>query len=243
MNSILKELGLLVYSLRDKSIKSSFINVLQKLKNEAKKTDKELKNEEKERKRLLKQLKKEDLERRKQSQRQLRKLMKIRGYWTKEANNRALQQKIQEEEAYNPIHLLHKTEIFKRYRINNLHSTTIEGFLELVKSKVIGILFPMNKCIYTLEITLFKYTTDEQGKETEVTRDHYFTTKAFVLLDKEDIHKSYDGLPEHFNRRLVELETRESGWMLKSINHLDIKLAKYKPLKGGCITTRLPPGL
>lgn len=234
MNSHIEKLDTLISSIKDRKVRLEFIKVRNDMRQE-------LRQNLPEKKRIIAQRKREDIQRRKESKRHLRQLMKTRGYWTKEADRRHKQQ--HEEE--NPIVLTHvsRNELIKKYKINNLYSKTIEEFLTTIRSKVLDKLSINHKVIYTLTLTLRKDDIDSTGRRVKLATDHHLVHRAIALIDIDDIRESYDGLTEHYNRRLEELETMGSGWTLDSIDYLEIKTIVYRPMRGGCISNKLPEKL
>lgn len=128
------------------------------------------------------------------------------------------------------------------FSIDNVSSKTIEEFLNSVRDDVLHVLEVNKKVIYTLKVILQKPETDEHGKVYFKTHDHYFVAHAYTLLTSDDMDTSYSKLTNFFNGELEDRETRESGWTLKSIENLDIKLCKYTPITGGCLS-KLPPDI
>lgn len=167
--------------------------------------------------------------------------MKTRGYWTKEANKRSREQ---HEEENQPT-LEHDTEDFKRYRLKNLYSTTIEMFIDKIKPKVLCLLSPNKKVVYTLKITLSKRepNPDNPRKPIEKQSDHYIVNPTVTLQDDNDMQTTYGALTEFFNEKLRDMETKDSGWTLSKIHFLDVKIIEYTPLEGGCISQKLPDDL
>ncbi len=70
--------------------------------------------------------------------------------------------------------------------------------------------------------------------------DTYFCSSMALVMKKSDIkHKliqSYNKVLKLFD----EFVSNGSGWSLRQINRIDIQVAKYKAMRGGCNENKLP---
>ena len=70
--------------------------------------------------------------------------------------------------------------------------------------------------------------------------DTYFCSSMVLVMKKTDIRPK---LIQSYNRVLKlfdEFVNNGSGWSLRSINRIDIQVAKYKAMRGGCSENKLP---
>lgn len=60
-----------------------------------------------------------------------------------------------------------------------------------------------------------------------------FNTRYDIIFQSTDILHSYESFVEKLICKCSEFELSESGWTLESVNHLEINIVKYNPLRGG----------
>ncbi|XP_026746584.1 uncharacterized protein LOC113507863, partial [Trichoplusia ni] len=60
-----------------------------------------------------------------------------------------------------------------------------------------------------------------------------FNTKYEIIYNNTDFDDTYLNVIETFKRKFTEFEHCQSGWSFVSINHLEININKYCPMRGG----------
>ena len=103
-------------------------------------------------------------------------------------------------------------------------------FLKVVKPKVLSEIFSRETKIYmSLKCVMGKLNPADN---VEVTDETHFRSKCQVLLDEMEYGELYDKISETLLESFAKYQKNGSGWRLKSVEHLDVRVFKYKPLKG-----------
>ena len=77
--------------------------------------------------------------------------------------------------------------------------------------------------------TLIKYNPEDDKEEyTEV----YFHSKNRRLLSIEDFEENYEEALDTINGKLGDYMGESSGWMMDSINAVNLNIARYNPIRG-----------
>lgn len=121
------------------------------------------------------------------------------------------------------------------YRLNpsqKVEYLTVEAFLQDNKSvicKLIDTALVKNHCIkmnFELFANFILLKTNEQQLKS-------FNTKYETIFQSTDIDEFYSRLIDKLKQKLSEFDHCESGWSFISINHLEININKYAPMRGG----------
>ncbi|GFY12006.1 uncharacterized protein TNCV_4975061 [Trichonephila clavipes] len=66
----------------------------------------------------------------------------------------------------------------------------------------------------------------------EEIQEFSFKTQNQIVLKSTDLNECYDEVVDKLKREMEEFEARGSGWRLVQINHLELRINKYNPLRG-----------
>ena len=103
-------------------------------------------------------------------------------------------------------------------------------FLKVVKPKVLSDIFKQETKIYmSLKCVMAKLNPTDN---TEITDETHFRSKCQVLLNQLEYGDLYDKMSERLLESFAEYQKNGSGWTLKSVEHLDVRVFKYNPLRG-----------
>ena len=88
----------------------------------------------------------------------------------------------------------------------------------------------------TLHITFKKKKivlgSDGQSEEVFEYKNAYFNSKAFTILNKEEIIDALDKAAEEINNKIAVLLSEGSGWTIEVILRHYVNIVKYLPLRG-----------
>ena len=105
------------------------------------------------------------------------------------------------------------------------------SFMRLVKPKVLDELFRRETKVYMdLECVMMKVGVADGVEDTD---DAHFRTKCQKLLNEFEYENLYDEMVETILLSFAKYQRNGSGWRLKYIKHLYVKVSLNKPLKGG----------
>ena len=79
-----------------------------------------------------------------------------------------------------------------------------------------------------VQVKLVKYSSDGEMS----TIEPHFRSKSKILLHKGEIRKQLKIAMEKIPSSFSDFQSKGSGWVLDKVLHLDLNIAKYKPLKG-----------
>lgn len=94
----------------------------------------------------------------------------------------------------------------------------------------------MFKIQLTLHVEFFKPTNMDEKCQNP------FWSLPLIIQPTEDIPTQLHNLFPKIIKSHSEFMRKSSGWVTKKISHLDVHIARYKPLRAGC-TVKLPPYL
>lgn len=120
------------------------------------------------------------------------------------------------------------------YRINP-HSKSIispEIFLSDISSTVFNVVKTLLNKHKSIKLNFELFVMYRLPKNDEVSLKS-FNTKYTAIVQSSNLQAIYEEYSRKLINKCTEFELSESGWAIEAINHLEINIAKYNPLRAG----------
>lgn len=113
-------------------------------------------------------------------------------------------------------------------------------FLNDMKQKIASLLTDNRlslriRFIICLVITFVKYSEDS-----EIYRDFYFCSFVERITSAFQINEKLDMAFEKILHSIENFVRYGSGWIIKTVRHIDVHIGKYNSISGGCYNIELP---
>ena len=120
--------------------------------------------------------------------------------------------------------------VVKSYVIRTREPTDPISFMKLVKPKVLSETFRQETKVYISLKCVMKKVNAADG--VEVTDETHFRSRCQKLFDESEYDFLYDEMTDRVLENFAKYQRNGSGWRLKRIEHLDVRVLENKPLKG-----------
>lgn len=120
------------------------------------------------------------------------------------------------------------------YRVNPDSSDIImpELFLSSISSTVCNIIKTLLITHKSIKANFELFVLYKLPKNDEISLKS-FNTKYTPILQSTDLKSLFEEFSKNLMSKCMEFELSESGWTIEAINHLELNIAKYNPLRAG----------
>jgi hypothetical protein len=143
----------------------------------------------------------------------------------------------------NDMSILSKKPKKNEYDYDSFFKSNHKKLKQLLKMISLSMLFRFQLCLFVIfekpKVSLIR----KVPKVVYENIDAFFCSKMHLIMNKKNISKVLKSAYRKISKCIDEFISHGSGWSIKKIKRIDIKLLKYYPLSGGCHTKDLPSSI
>ena len=120
---------------------------------------------------------------------------------------------------------------FKTFRVNGVDGMDEKTFMNNVKPRVINLIKSKGSIKVKLILTV-RFTKENPATGKIDINVYSFTSKMEIVTESTDISVLYNTMTSLIFELIQNFQNRGSGWQFDRVEHLDININPYNPLKG-----------